>query len=163
MRALGWHVWLLGFYLLSSSAFAGDRGMATNVSLTGLPNEPRLLINLKNEGPRAIAFYKWQLPWVESHSLLVAAVREDGITLKNARMFDDGDREVVSLGSGKNIEGAVPVSLYFPDIHRDLKQTGVILFWTYQMVLKDGSKLERTGGWLSIPRSPQPQPRLSTP
>ena len=56
MRALGWHVWLLGFYLLSSSAFAGDLSMATKVSLAGLPNEPKLLINLKNEGPRAIAF-----------------------------------------------------------------------------------------------------------
>lgn len=156
MRALGWHVWLLGCYLLSSSAFAGDLSMATKVSLAGLPNEPKLLINLKNEGLRAIAFNKWQLPWVDSHSLLVAAVREDGVSLKKALMFDDGDREIVSLGPGESLEGTVPISIYFPELHRDLKQTNVILFWTYQMVLKDGSKLERSGGWFSIPRSPKP-------
>ena len=164
MRALfGWQAWLFAFYLLSSTAFAGEFGMAAKVSLTGLPNEPRLLINLKNEGPQAISFYKWRLPWVESHSLLVAAVREDGVSLKKALMFDDGDKEVVSLGPGKSVEGTVPLSLYFPDLDRDLKQTGVIIFWTYQMVLKDGSKLERSGGWLSIPRSPQPLPRSSDP
>ena len=71
---------------------------------------------------------------------------------RSSLMFDDGDRELVSLKSGESAEGAIPAKLYFPDIGKDLEQTAVIFFWSYQMVLKDGRGLERSGGWFLIPR-----------
>lgn len=142
--------WLL-IVLLATTVYADELSLITKVALTGLPNDPRLRMSVKNEGHEVLTYYKWRLPWVESHSLLVAAVRGDGISLTKAPMFDHGDVELVSLKPGESVEGTIPVTLYFPEIHRDLKQTEVVLFWSYQMVLKDGRKLDRSGGWLSLP------------
>lgn len=152
MRVVLSQAWFLMVFL-TTTVYADNLNVTTRVALTGLPNDPRLLMAVKNEGRETLTCYKWSLPWEDSNSLLIAAVREDGISLKKALMFDHGASELVSLKPGESVEGTVPVTLYFPDIHKDLEQTGVILFWSYQMVLKDGRKLDRSGGWLLLSKT----------
>lgn len=143
---------VLCFWLLAGMADAGDYGILVQAVLGGPPDNPQILFQIKNTGSKDITFYAYELPWVDSDSLLVTAVRADTIQLERSLLFDDGDREVLTLKRGKSLNGTVPVSLYYPGIKTILKETEVVLFWTYQMVLKDGTKLKRTSGWFSLPQ-----------
>jgi hypothetical protein len=149
------HTCLICILLFAGVVNAGDYGIDVQGVLGGLPDNPQILFQIKNTGSKEITFYAYELPWVDSDSLLVSAVRADKIQLKRSLLFDDGDREVLSLKPGKSLNGTVLVSLYYPEIKTILKETEVVLFWTYQMVLEDGTKLKRTSGWFSLPQLQQ--------
>jgi hypothetical protein len=135
--------------------------LTTEVSLQQRPGQRQgegtqysLHIRLKNNGPTLLSIYEPELPWGRRESIVIVAVLADGTNavMKESDYIHDPNRFTLELKPGEITEGQVPLNVRFEDLPDVVEKHDVIIFWSYQLQLKDGKRLKRQGGWLLIPK-----------
>lgn len=115
-------------------------------------NDYNLLIELKNTGASALSISDGRLPWGSFGSMIVLAVGEDGEALPEVPHITNPSGTTIQINPGETIRGQVYLNKSYPDLPTALKKRDIIIFWSYQPQLTDGKRLERTGGWLIVPK-----------
>lgn len=167
VRALGRFLVVLMFLLVASSIgyvmsvdsdsrkadVTGQRvDMDVKLSREG---DYTLVIKLANRSRAALSVYEHSLPWEGWNSILLVAVQTDavGTPLEAVRPVDIPGPTVTTLQPEKALEGKISLTKRFPGLTEALQKRDVIVFWSYQLQPLKGSALERSGGWLLIPKA----------
>jgi hypothetical protein len=127
------------------------------VSITRSTNGTALDIRLTSKVAKPIRVYKSSLPWAAWHSMVLVAVKANrsGEVLEKLTPVDDPGPTVIVLNSGESIKGRVDLNERFPGLSQSVRDSDVLLFWSYQLFSIGGAPFERQGGWLLIPKSPE--------
>src|SRR5688572_24730965 len=131
------------------------RHLVMEVNLVPSAKETTLEIGLTAKDAKPIQVYRADLPWASWHSMVLIAVKANrtGDLLKKLMPVDDPGPTVVVLNPGQPMKGRIALNERFPDLVQTLRESDVLLFWSYQLEPVDGPPLERQGGWLLIPTS----------
>jgi hypothetical protein len=114
-----------------------------------------LQISIQNNGTTPWKLYTANLPWANSRSMYLTAVRNR--TVLNAPIpIDDPIAGETEMKPGEKLEGTINMHGRFPDLDKELKTSDVDLLWTYQLVTTDGKVVQRLGGWLPLPKRVAP-------
>lgn len=155
---------LIGGGLSIFMASKHQQGVATSktldliISLRELGvNKYILDVKLKNTGRAPLVVYRGSLPWASRHSLLLIAVRANVThdALEERLVIDDPGPEQLEIKPGETLTGEILLDERFPDLPSAVRKNDVIIFWSYQLKPLNTAPLERMGGWLLIPKSPQ--------
>lgn len=114
-------------------------------------NEYSLHIHLKNNGSAILTLEEQLLPWGNTKSMGIVAVKNDlgyGL-IERALDFDDPVHQDIQIKPGQSLEGKVSLA-DFGNLHKERLKSDVIIFWTYEMLLREGRRLPRSGGWLVL-------------
>jgi len=123
--------------------------------LEGSGRDLTLAIRLSSHLEKPIRVYQSSLPWAAWHSMVLIAVKanQNGEVLKRYTPIDDPSPTIVTLNPGAEIKGRVALNERFPDLSQTLRESDVLLFWSYQLRPLDSAPLERQGGWLFVSKS----------
>jgi len=119
-----------------------DEEFILNVSLTNVANVP-------------LNIYQGALPWEFRYNLQLLAVKAflpEGILEEALPVVDPGGLKEIQMQPGEMLRGTISLNERFNTLSQDVKKRDIIIFWTYQLETVNGTKLDRLGGWLMIPK-----------
>jgi hypothetical protein len=122
--------------------------ISTTIDLARSNGGNRLTVNLTNQTDNPINLYAHELPWV-SRNAIVLILEVDEPTrrqIKEALTVEDILIRETILNPYNILSGEIDLNQRFPDLARELKSHGVLLFWSY----KAPKQLERNGGFIYI-------------
>ncbi|MFZ1744760.1 MAG: hypothetical protein WBO24_19445 [Nitrospirales bacterium] len=148
-------IFFFGFEVVASNT-NDKKTVKMNVVLEQ-PSEGKFFLNiaLTNTAKVPLSFYQHDLPWEFRYSLQVLAVKAflpEGILEESLPVVDPGGLKEVQLKPDETLHGKISLDKRFHALAQDAKKQDIIIFWTYQLELVDGSQLDRLGGWLLIPK-----------
>lgn len=117
-----------------------NEGWALSVKLTN-PSRERLFVFLDS------------LPWESIESIILVAVTADRkqALLEETLPVDDVVPDTVGIDSGKSLRGQVLLSRRFPGLDTALRRGPVVLFWSFQVRMSNGQRLDRQAGAFVLP------------
>lgn len=110
-----------------------------------------LHIQLKNCGAEEIKMFRASLPWGNSRSMYLNAVR-NRMQLTAPTPIDDPVAGDFTIKPGETVEGDINLHERFPSLETELSKDDVDLLWTYQASETAGSTVSRFGGWILLPK-----------
>jgi hypothetical protein len=110
---------------------------------------------VRNIGSKDILFSKGYLPWDRYAMTLILVCTDPASTpLKQQLVISDPmPGEPWRLKAGDTLKGGIDLTDRFPQLLEILKQSEVIVFWSYQLEAGGGMHYERMAGWEIIPNS----------
>lgn len=144
---------------LIALAFCGGLASAADnaaiaVTVSAVPDKAGnfdLHIKLKNCGSEDLKMFRAGLPWGNSHSMYLNAVR-NRTPLTAPTPIDDPVAGDVTIKPGETVEGDINLHERFPSLEKELNNDDVDLLWTYQANETKGSTVSRFGGWVLLPK-----------
>lgn len=134
----------------SSAAFGAETGA---IELQGSiaqcsPSTVVLAMRLKNVSSETMELYKSDLPWGIQSSLIlgVATNTSDPRLIKPVFFIDDPGPSLILIRASEVTSGDIDLLRRFPNLSKELRTRDLIVFWSYQAVLKDGEKTPRVTG-----------------
>jgi hypothetical protein len=120
-------------------------------------NQIFLDMAIANKTDKPLQVQKHSLPWEGFYSLLLLPVKADALgTLIEPPIYPCGIPPLiqvpVSIEPGATIKGRISLTKRFPALHDALRTKDVVLFWSYQLEPINSPPLQRTGGWLLLPK-----------
>jgi hypothetical protein len=102
---------------------------------------PVLRMRLRNVSGQAIKLYRFQLPWGNAGSLIIAATTTSGEPLQVVYPIDDppppGPDEPLLVSPGEKLSGEFRIGYKIPELSEALKKSDVLVMWAY--VLERGA------------------------
>lgn len=145
---------LLAAVILSGQSVRAAENTPVEVIVTPVPDkagQTDLHIRVKNRGTSDLKMFRASLPWGNSRSMYLNAVRQ--LTpLIAPTPIDDPVAGDITIKPGETVEGDINLHGRFPSMEKELTKDDVDLFWTYRATLTDGSVVARFGGWIPLPR-----------
>lgn len=108
-----------------------------------------LHLALKNVGNAPLRLFKAGLPWGNSRSMYLVAVK-NRTPLDAPTPIDDPVAGEIELQPGQTVNGEINLVARFPKITELLNQNDIDVLWTYQVITTDGAIVQRLGGWVPI-------------
>jgi hypothetical protein len=114
-------------------------------------NPLRLHVTLRSLAKTKITIYKSQLPWELRDSIILVAVRSNGLRLDQNVVAGDPSPEQISLKPNESVSGYINLSDVFQGLDDAVGKSDIQLFWAYRS--PEGLGLDRwSGGWILIPK-----------
>jgi hypothetical protein len=116
----------------------------------GLTAQTQTVLTFKmiNQSGRPLTFDTSSLPWGVRYSVLLVAVTNDANVERIAESLpiqDPAPSDSILAPKGE-WSGIVNLVSRFPELPRYLKSRDIIVFWSYQPTLTDGTSLSRASG-----------------
>src|SRR6266540_823999 len=107
-----------------------------------------------NQSPATLVFVSSFVPVGKFGMTLVAIDTDAEGTRLPCRVIGDPPLQpAVEVRSGGHLQGEIFLNKRCPMIVSALERRDVVIFWTYQPEPNSSFPLERTGGWLLIPKA----------
>lgn len=152
-------LWLGLICLVSSSISEGAQtqpSIAVRAAVeTGAPEPLSLKVSIANAGDQSINLFRADLPWGTRHALLLIPITLDQTAkrLDESLYVDDPSPGTITLSPSQESSGHIDLRRRFPGLSATLERTDIILFWSYQCELLDGTKTNRVSGAIVISRT----------
>lgn len=140
--------------LSASVSSLASESKKVELAVTARPDKAGLYdlhIQLKNCGAEDIKMFRASLPWGNSRSVYLNAVR-NRTPLIAPTPIDDPAAGDVTIKPGETVEGYINLHERFPSLEKELSNDDVDLLWTYQASQTTGSTMSRFGGWVLLPK-----------
>jgi hypothetical protein len=146
---------VMAMALSTANAANQDGSLDVQAWLAALsPTRITLEFTLRNSGAVPLEFYASDLPWGIQHSLMLVPVTNnpEARRIAEALYVDDPRVGQVTIKAGEQLSGTVDLLHRFPSLPKFLKIREVILFWSFQPTLVNGSQMHRTSGAVVLPK-----------
>jgi hypothetical protein len=145
-----------------AACFAQPQESAANISLSVRPEwttdgKLSLIVRLTNESSGPLEFPLGLGPWVGPSTIRLVGIEvwSGQPIISRGSAFLDPQILDVKLKPGESRDGKVVLDDVYPEFAGEMKKHGhrreLVLFWTYQLELDDGSLSNRVGGWIDFP------------
>lgn len=117
-------------------------------------DDPFLMhLELKVRGTSAIEIREGSLPWGVRRSIILVGAFADGSGLADLILYiDDPGPGHITLQPAETVKGTIDLRRRFWHLQEKVRETDVIVFWSYQLKPVGADALERVGGWVLLPR-----------
>jgi len=112
-----------------------------------------LNVTFTNLSPSDLTFFSNFVP-VGKFGITLVLIETDaeGTRLPSGVIGDPPLRPPVNVRAGEHLQGEINLNKRCPKLVSTLEMRDVVVFWTYQPEPRSAPPLERTGGWLTIPK-----------
>lgn len=141
--------WSMGSVDGAEPPSTGVRVTAGEITKSG---DLKFIVN--NESGRAVKIFESDLPWGVRKSLvlLVLPAGIDQTPLSPSLYIDDPGPTNLTIPPRATIIGTVHLRDRFPDLDSERKHRDLLVFWSYQLRVADGTLGPRFFGGLLLPR-----------
>lgn len=129
--------------------------ISVELDLQGLSSSDYILhVKLTHRSRDILTIYQHSLPWVGWYSILLTAIKTDalGTVIEKSLIIDDPGPVRITIKPGETLTGDIPLIGRFPDLLEALRETDVIIFWSYQLKPVDAPPFQRACGYVVLPK-----------
>jgi hypothetical protein len=112
-----------------------------------------LEFTLTLKSPRTLAIPLDSLPWGTYPNLQIVAARADsiGTVLPKAAQFKEPvESPLTTIVADQPVRGRVQLAQHVEALGKALRQSDVVIFWSYRLDVSSELSSNRTGGWLVL-------------
>ena len=117
--------------------------------------DPFLLnLKLKVGGTSTIKIYESDLPWKVRYKIMLVAALADGSgrVAEPILYISDPGPGTITVQPGETLTGSVNLLTRFRNLEQIVRETDVVIFWSYRLAPINDEPLKRVGGWVLVPR-----------
>lgn len=130
-----------------------DPQVYVNAEAAGNASNPKLAFTLRNISKNPISVYPSRLPWGNPNSIEVAALTAAGEVIPSYWPIADPPPDTpATVSPGQTLKGDFDLNQRFENLEQHLKQTDILILWTYRFLPTSGGSADRVSGVSLLPR-----------
>lgn len=131
-----------------------DPRLYVSADAAGDAANPKLAFTLRNISREPISLYPSWLPWGNPNSIQVAALTATGEVIPTFWPIADPPPETpMTVSPGQTLTGEFELNTRFKNLGQHLKQTDVLILWTYRFSPMGGGSAGRVSGVTLLPKN----------
>jgi hypothetical protein len=143
---------LMACLCFSSTLHAHESALNVLLNVELSRDADRLDMQLTNATGRKLQLYKSDLPWGNTYSRVLVAVKLNGTNsvISTSHPIDDPGPDTIDLAADETVAGSIPLSTEIPELEEALRKYDVLVFWSYKLKDADGKVSNRFSGMVTL-------------